>query len=172
MRFHHLAGRTFLVPALALTLATTLGACSSSGSSTTPGTSAPTATDAAAVAAATAAIKADWAAFFNTSTPNAKREAVLQNGTAFDAAIKALAANPLASSVSSKVDSVTLTSATKAKVKYDLTAAGQTVAAGQTGTAIYEDGTWKIGADIFCGLLKEGAAMLNVTVPAACNSAG
>jgi hypothetical protein len=73
--------------------------------------------------------------------------------------------------VSSKVDSVTLDSATKATVKYDLTAAGQTVASGQTGTAVLENGTWKVGDDIFCGLLKEGAALLNITVPAACNTA-
>jgi hypothetical protein len=174
MRFHHMPGRIFLVPALALTTAATLAACSSSGTAvgTASGNAVPTATDAAAVAAATAQIKADWAEFFNTSTPNDKRASLLQNGGAFATAIKALAANPLASSVSSKVDSVTLTSATTAKVKYDLTAAGQTVAAGQTGSAVYENGSWKIGDDIFCGLLKEGAALLNITVPAACSSAG
>ena len=83
----------------------------------------------------------------------------------------AFAASPLASAVSSKVDSVTLTSATQASVKYDLTAAGATVANGQTGTAVLQDGTWKVGDDVFCGLLKEGASLMNITVPAACNSA-
>jgi hypothetical protein len=36
--------------------------------------------------------------------------------------------------VTSKVDSVTLTSATAAKVKYDLSALGTTVASGASGT--------------------------------------
>ena len=27
------------------------------------------------------------------------------------------------------------------------------------------------GYDVFCGLLKEGAALLNISVPTACNSA-
>jgi hypothetical protein len=66
---------------------------------------------------------------------------------------------------------VTLTSATKANVKYDLTAAGTTVANGQTGTAVLQDGTWKVGDEVFCSLLKEGASLMNIKVPAACNSA-
>ena len=57
-------------------------------------------------------------------------------------------------------------------MKYDLTAAGQSVATGQTGTAVLQNGVWKVGDDVFCGLLKEGAAILNIKVPAACNSAG
>jgi hypothetical protein len=66
---------------------------------------------------------------------------------------------------------VTLTSATKATVKYDLTAAGTSVASGQSGTAVLQGGTWKVGDDVFCGLLKEAAPLMNITVPAACNSA-
>jgi hypothetical protein len=53
-------------------------------------------------------------------------------------------------------------------VKYDLTAAGTTVASGATGSAVLENGTWKVGDDVFCGLLKQGAALLNITLPAAC----
>jgi hypothetical protein len=70
--------------------------------------------------------------------------------------------------VTSKVDSVSLTSATRAAVKYDLTAAGTSVASGQSGTAVLQDGTWKVGDDVFCGLLKEGASLMGMTMPAAC----
>jgi hypothetical protein len=66
---------------------------------------------------------------------------------------------------------VTLTSATQANVKYDVTAAGAPVATGATGTAVLQGGTWKVGDDVFCSLLKEGAALMNMKVPAACNSA-
>ncbi len=179
MRFHHMAGRIFLAPALALSLAATLAACSSSGSSSTTSTAPAIASSTAAPAGsgggsagAVAAIKANWQAFFSSSTPNSKRVQLLQNGTEFADAIKAFSASPLASAVTSKVDSVTLNSATKATVKYDLTAAGQTVASGQTGSAVLENGTWKVGDDIFCGLLRQGASMLNIKVPAACSSAG
>ena len=63
--------------------------------------------------------------------------------------------------MTSKVDSVTLTSPTKAKVKYDLSAAGTTVASGATGTAVLQGGAWKVGDDVFCGLLQEGESLLN-----------
>jgi len=56
-------------------------------------------------------------------------------------------------------------------VKYDLTAAGTAVATGQTGTSVLQDGVWKVGDEVFCGLLKQGASLLNISVPAACNSA-
>jgi hypothetical protein len=118
------------------------------------------------------AIKANWTAFFSSSTPNSKRADLLENGSKFSSAIKSFAASPLATQVTSKVDSVTLTSATKATVKYDLTAAGTTVAKGQSGTAVLQGGTWKVGDDVFCGLLQEGASLLNIKVPAACSSAG
>jgi hypothetical protein len=72
--------------------------------------------------------------------------------------------------VSSKVDAVTLTTATKAAVTYDLTAAGTTVVSGQKGTAVLQGGTWKVGDDAFCGLLKAGASQLGLKVPAACGT--
>jgi len=187
MPFRCQARRIFLAPALGLTLAAALAACSSSSSSssssaTTPTSSTTAASSAAATAASSAAasasgggsataiaqIKANWVKFFNSSTPNSERVALLQNGSTFASAIKSFSASPLASAVTSKVESVNLTSATQASVKYDLTAAGITVASGQTGTAVLQDGTWKVGDDIFCGLLKEGAPVLGITLPAAC----
>jgi hypothetical protein len=179
--------RIFLAPALGLALAAAITACSSSSSSSSSSsaaTSAPATTASAATgtpaagsssggsAAAIAAIKTNWAAFFNSSTPNSKRVQLLQNGSQFATAIKAFASSPLAAAVSSKVDSVTMTSSSQANVKYDLTAAGQSVASGQTGTAVLQNGVWKVGDGVFCSLLKQGAAILNIKVPAACNSAG
>ena len=181
MRFHYSrVHRFYLAPALGLVFALAITACSSSGSSSSStATSAPAATTTAATASSSAAaggsavaqITANWEAFFNPATPNAKRVLLLENGAQFASAISAFSASPLAQAVSSKVDSVSVTSATKANVKYDLTAAGTSVATGQTGTSVLQDGVWKVGDDVFCGLLKEGASLLNVSVPAACNSA-
>ena len=180
MRFHSRVHRFYLAPALGLVFALAITACSSSGSSSSStATSAPAATTSAATASSSAAaggsavaqITANWEAFFNPATPNSKRVQLLENGSEFASAINAFSASPLAQQVSSKVDSVSVTSATKANVKYDLTAAGTAVATGQTGTSVLQDGVWKVGDDVFCGLLKEGASLLNVSVPAACNSA-
>ena len=182
MRFHYSrVHRLSLVPALGLVFALAITACSSGGSSSssTAATSAPVATTSAATASSSAAaggsavaqITANWEAFFNPATPNSKRVQLLENGSEFASAISAFSASPLAQQVSSKVDSVSVTSATKANVKYDLTAAGTSVASGQTGTSVLQDGVWKVGDDVFCGLLKEGASLLNISVPAACNSA-
>ena len=182
MRFHYSrVHRLYLAPALGLVFALAITACSSSGSSSssTAATSAPAATTSAATASSSAAaggsavaqITANWEAFFNPATPNAKRVLLLENGAQFASAISAFSASPLAQSVSSKVDSVAVTSATKANVKYDLTAAGTSVATGQTGTSVLQNGVWKVGDDVFCGLLKQGASLLNISVPAACNTA-
>jgi hypothetical protein len=180
MRFHSRVHRFYLAPALGLVFALAITACSSSGSSSSStATSAPAATTSAATASSSAAaggsavaqITANWEAFFNPATPNAKRVLLLENGAQFASAISAFSASPLAQSVSSKVDSVSLTSTTKANVKYDLTAAGTSVATGQTGTSVLQNGVWKVGDDVFCGLLKQGASLLNISVPAACNTA-
>ena len=182
MRFHYSrVHRFYLAPALGLMFALAITACSSSGSSSSStATSAPAATttsaatassSAAAGGSAVAQITANWEAFFNPATPNSKRVQLLENGAQFASAISAFSASPLAQAVSSKVDSVSVTSATKANVKYDLTAAGTSVASGQTGTSVLQDGVWKVGDDVFCGLLKQGASLLNISIPAACNTA-
>jgi len=186
MRFNLTARRACLAPALGLVLVTAMSACSSSSSSssssaapTTPASSsasAPAATSSAAASggssSAVAEITTNWNTFFNSSTPNSKRVQLLQNGSQFTSSISAFASSPLAAAVTSKVDSVTVTSATAAKVKYDLSALGSTVASGATGTSVLQDGTWKVGDDVFCGLLTQAkSAGLTIPVPSACSSA-
>lgn len=179
MRFQHKVHRLYLAPAVGLVLAVLITACSSgssSSSSSSVATSAPAVTSSSAAPSSTgsavAEITANWEKFFSSSTSNSERVQLLENGSEFASAISAFASSPLASAVTSKVDSVTLTSATQANVKYDLSAAGTTVASGATGTSVLQDGVWKVGDDVFCGLLKEGASVLNITLPSACNSAG
>lgn len=193
MGFNSKASRIYIAPVLGLTLLAATSACSSGGSSssssaattpaTTPASSAAAPASSAASSTATAssaagssssavtAITTNWTAFFNPSTPNSRRVQLLENGSEFASAITAFSKSPMASAVSSKVDSVSVTSSTKASVKYDLTAAGTPVASGQTGTAVLQNGTWKVGDEVFCGLLKEGASLIGIAVPAACNSA-
>ena len=177
MRSHFLA-RRIAAPALGLALAATMAACSSSSSpATTSSSSAPASTSASATAssaasgsAAVAQITANWEKFFDASTPTADKVKLLQNGTVFEPAIKAFASFPLASGIAAKVTSVTINSATKAAVTYNLTAAGgSALLSGQKGVAVYQDGTWKVGDASLCGLFK---LIPGGTIPAACNSVG
>jgi hypothetical protein len=180
MRFNSTARRFYLAPALGLMLVTAMAACSSSSSSsssTTPSTPASAAASSSPAASggsgsAEAEISTNWNKFFSSSTPNSERVQLLENGSQFSSAISAFAASPLAAAVTSKVDSVSLSSATQAKVKYDLSAMGTTVASGASGTAVLQDGTWKVGDDVFCGLLTEAkSAGITIPVPSACSSA-
>jgi hypothetical protein len=178
MRFNLLA-RRIAAPALGLALAATMAACSSSSTSsaTGSGSSAPASTSASATAssaasgsAAVAQITANWEKFFDASTPTADKVKLLQNGTVFEPAIKAFASFPLASGITAKVTSVTINSATKAAVTFNLTATGgSALLSGQKGVAVYQDGTWKVGDASLCGLFR---LIPGGTIPAACNSVG
>jgi hypothetical protein len=181
MRLPLVARRIILAPALALALALAVAACSSSSSSSSssassssaPASSAPAssapASSASGSSAAVAEITANWEKFFNFGTPTSERVALLQNGSAFSSAISALSKIPLASGIGAKVTSVTVNSATSATVTYNLVSGSSTLLGGQTGKAVYEDGTWKVGDASLCGLFK---LVPGGTVPAACNSVG
>jgi hypothetical protein len=186
MRFQLLAHR-MAVPLLGLALTATAAACSSSStsaagapsasapasSSAPPSSSAPASSSAPSSSAPAAAggdakaqITANWEAFFNGSTNAAKKISVLQNGDKFSAIIKAQAGSGLASTAGAKVTAVVLNSATSATVSYNITLSGATALANQTGTAVYEDGIWKVGDVSFCQLLK---LENNGTAPSICN---
>lgn len=187
MQFTMKEHRAYAAPALGLILVTAIAACSSSSSSSSssassPATAATTASSGAASSAPAATgstasgnssatvsqITTNWNKFFTSSTPTSEREQLLENGTQFAPALSALGSIP----VSSKVVSVTVNSATTATVKYDLTAMGQTVASGVSGTAVLQNGTWKVGDNVLCGLLTEGkAAGIVSSVPSVCSSA-
>lgn len=173
MRFKLLA-RRIAAPALGLALAATMAACSSSPSTSTsaqpssagaassaasspaaPASSpASSSSGAAASGNAKAQITANWEAFFNGKTSAAKKISLLQNGQKFATVINAQAGSGLASSAGAKVTAVVVNSPTKATVSYDITLSGATALPHQTGTAVYEGGTWKVGDVSFCQLLK------------------
>jgi hypothetical protein len=143
---------------------------SSSPSASAPATSAPaTSASAAPSGSAAATITANWEKFFNAKTPVAQRVALLQNGPVFASVIKAQAGSGLAATATAKVSRVTVTSSKQATVKYSILISGATALANQTGVAVYQGGTWKVGLASFCGLLTlENSGK----TPAVCKSAG
>jgi hypothetical protein len=177
MGFTALARRAILAPALVLALAAAVAACSSSSSSSSsssaPASSAPATSAAASTPAATntsgavAQITANWEKFFASSTPVSEKVTLLQNGNLFSGAISGLTS--LVSGLGAKVTGVTVNSPTSATVNYNLTAGGTSLLSGQTGTAVYENGVWKVGDASLCGLLK---LVPGGSEPAACSSAG
>ena len=176
MRFQLVARRVILAPAVGLALAATVAACSSSSSSpssSSPATSAPatsapgTSAPASPNSSAAAEIAANWEKFFASSTPVAQKVTLLQNGSTFAGAITALYKLPIASGIGAKVTKVTVTSPTSATVVYDITSGGNPLLSGQTGTAVYEGGAWKVGDASLCSLIK---LVPGGSVPAACSS--
>jgi hypothetical protein len=148
-----LARRMILAPALALALAACGSSSSSSASHIASGAASSASASAVAASSAAAQIKANWEAFFSGTTPASKKISLLQNGQQFASIIDAQAGSSLAQSASAKVTAVQVVSPTKATVTYDVLIGGQPALSNQTGTAVYQDGTWKVGDASFCQLL-------------------
>jgi hypothetical protein len=156
-------------------LAAVAAACGSSSpsSTSTPPPSSPAATSSSPASssgsAAESAIAANWVAFFDAKTPVSQRVNLLEDGSQFKTIIQTQATQSLPSTASAKVLSVSNVTATQATVKYDILVSGTPALSNETGTAVYQDGTWKVGVSSFCSLLgMEGLK----TMPAACTSAG
>jgi len=107
-------------------------------------------------------IKTAYETFFSSKSSVPERLAVLQDGPRFKALVTSFANNPLAKNVSAKVGTVSLDGANKAKVTYTVRLGGSPLPE-QTGTAVRQNGTWKVGYASLCKLVA-----LEGSTPAAC----
>lgn len=154
---------------VACALAAGVAACSSSSTSSKPASGSTTP---ASGAAAEQTIAANWEAFFNAKTPVSKRIALLQDGQEFAPIINAQAGSSLASQASASVSKVTVTKpAAQAAVNYSILISGKSALPNQSGTSVYQDGTWKVGLASFCGLLALESGGSTSSLPAACKAA-
>ncbi|HZR50009.1 MAG TPA: hypothetical protein VFB06_10875 [Streptosporangiaceae bacterium] len=170
------------VAAAGLALTAALTACSSSSSGTTgsgstpssssmaPSSSAPSsaAAEPTSGSGAVSAITANWEAFFSGKTSAATKISLLQNGQTFGQIINNQAGSSLSSSAKATVSSVTVNSDGTATVKYSVGISGASLPP-TNGTAVYQDGVWKVGDVSFCYLLtlENGGSK-----PSVCSSAG
>ena len=115
-------------------------------------------------AAAKAEIKGAYQKFFSGKTSIPDRVAVLQDGPKFKALVTSFANNPLAKNVSVVVSSVTLQGQDNAKVVYTVKLGGAGLPK-QTGTAVLQNGTWKVGDASLCKLVA-----LQGSTPSVCKS--
>ncbi|MFG2787520.1 hypothetical protein [Streptomyces sp. NPDC048419] len=159
------AGRGTAAPAalvLLLFLVPVLAACSDDsggGSASTPPTpsvqrttSAP-ATAPADPAAATKEIQENWKKFFDPATSTKDKQAVLENGDRMGPVMQAFGGDQRGGEVQAKVTKVEFTSPARATVTYDLTLKGATALPNASGTAVEQDGTWKVSVNTLCALV-------------------
>jgi len=152
--------------ALAL-VAVTAAACggSSSGGGTPPSSAPPaqgsstpaaTATAPADPTAAKAEITTAWETFLSSKTSSKDAVALLENGDKLGQALKKAHQEDKATGGkrSATVKKITFTSPTQATVNYILHAAGQVL--NSAGTAVLQDGKWKVSEVTFCTLVVLG----------------
>ncbi|AMW15249.1 hypothetical protein A4E84_08820 [Streptomyces qaidamensis] len=154
---------TAIAAALVLALAPALAACSDDsggGSESTPPTpsaertASVTATAPADRAAAEGEIRQNWQKFFDPKTSTEEKQAVLENGDRMGPVLQAFSGDERGGQVQAKVTKVEFTSATGADVTYTLTLKGATALPDASGSAVEQDGTWKVSAKTLCALVQ------------------
>ena len=91
--------------------------------------------------------------FFNASTPVATRISLLQNGWQFPKAF--LEPTPFQPRRAPRYSKATNVTPTQVTVTYDILLGTTPALKNQVGTAVYQDGTWRVGYGSFCGLLSQ-----------------
>lgn len=156
------AGRgTALAAALVLVLGPVLTACGDDGGGgesappTTPDrtTSAP-GTAPANRPAAEQEIRQNWEKFFSPDTSLNEKKALLENGETMGPVLDAFSGDERVGQVQAQVNDVTFTSATRADVSFSLTLQGATALPDASGTAVEQDGTWKVSVKSLCALVQ------------------
>ncbi|UUS34711.1 hypothetical protein NRO40_05545 [Streptomyces changanensis] len=119
-------------------------------------TGSPTgATDAPAdEAAARKEVEKNWTAFFDPETPTDEKVRLLENGEQMRPVLSAFGKDANAAKAAAKVKEVDFASATQANVTYDLVVGTSPALTDSKGTAVYQDGIWKVSRSTLCALVK------------------
>ncbi|MEU5523084.1 hypothetical protein ACIQCD_02980 [Streptomyces sp. NPDC093250] len=157
------AGRgTAITAALVLVLGPVLAACGDDGgggespSPTTPAertTSAP-ASAPADRAAAEQEIRQNWEKFFSPETSLEEKKNLLENGDVLSPVLEAFSGDERIRQVQAQVTDIAFTSPTEADVSFALTLRGATALPDASGTAVEQDGIWKVSAKSLCALVR------------------
>ncbi|GAA3503923.1 hypothetical protein GCM10019016_110360 [Streptomyces prasinosporus] len=157
------AGRgTAVAAALLLFLAPALAACGDGGGGgdsppPTPTADRTTSAPASAPADRAAAeqeIRQNWEKFFDPDTSLDEKKALLENGELLGPVLEAFSGDERVGQVQAEVTEVTFTSPTAADVRFALTLRGATALPDASGTAVEQDGTWKVSAKSLCALVQ------------------
>ncbi|MFD5636923.1 hypothetical protein ACFWJM_22690 [Streptomyces sp. NPDC127077] len=146
--------------AAVLVLAAALTACSGdnggggSSASPTPTAEQSTATAPADPAAAQQEIKQNWEKFFDPAVSAKDKLAVLENGERMAPVLQGFNGDQRGQQVKSNVEKIEFTSPTEANVTYTLTLNGATALPNASGTAVEQNGTWKVSVKTLCALVQ------------------
>ncbi|WP_419993754.1 hypothetical protein [Streptomyces boninensis] len=105
-------------------------------------------------AAAEKEVKENWQKLFDPKTPVKDKPKYLEDGDKMQPLMDQMSNAKELKQVAAKVTKVTFTSAEKAEVKYALTLNGATAVPNTTGTAVLQDGTWKVSKNSICALIS------------------
>ncbi|WP_063835456.1 hypothetical protein [Streptomyces sp. NRRL S-118] len=117
---------------------------------------APTAATPEDPAAAQEEIRTSWARFFGPESSVQDRVDVAENGEQYRLMIEALTTDREARLLRVRVDSVTFGSDLRAAVRYKLFSDGRDTGHDAPGSAVYQDGTWKVSFGTVCSLTQYG----------------
>jgi hypothetical protein len=145
-----------------LVLAATLTACSDNGggssasstSSVKNSPSVPPATAPADPAAAQQEIEQNWEKFFDPAVSAKDKLAVLENGEQMAPVLQGFSGDQRGQQVKADVQKIEFTSPTEANVTYTLLLQGATALPNASGTAVEQNGTWKVSAKTLCALVQ------------------
>lgn len=145
--------------AAVLVLAAGLTACSDdngggSSASPTPTAEQSTATAPADQAAARQEIKQNWEKFFDPAVSAQDKQAVLENGEQMAPVLQGFNGDQRGQQVKADVEKIEFTSPTEANVTYTLLLQGATALPNASGTAVEQNGTWKVSAKTLCALVQ------------------
>jgi hypothetical protein len=147
-----------------LLLGPLLGACSdksggADGTPPTPSVERPTSAQPAPTAPSDPAgaekqIKENWEKFFDPAVSLQDKAAVLENGEQMGPVLRGFNGDQRGQQVKAIVQKVEFTSPTGANVTYSLTLKGATALPGASGTAVEQNGTWKVSDKTLCALVQ------------------
>jgi hypothetical protein len=105
-------------------------------------------------AAARREIETNWERFFDPKTSTKDKQAVLENGERMGPVLQAFSGDQRGGQVQAKVTKVAFTEPTAADVTYTLMLNGATALPDASGTAVEQDGTWKVSVNTLCALVQ------------------
>jgi len=117
----------------------------------------PTATAPGDPVKAEAEVRKAWTDFFSPGTSVKNKAALVENGWQYELMVRGFAEDKRASRLRAHADSVTFTSATDVRVDYTLLLDGKALRPDGPGTAVLQDGTWKISFRTLCSPAEHGS---------------
>jgi hypothetical protein len=122
--------------------------------STQPTSAEPSATAPSDAAAAEQEVEENWEKFFDPAVAQKDKTAVLENGDQMTEVLEGFSGDQRGQQVEAVVEKVEFTSPTDANVTYSLTLEGATALPGASGTAVEQNGTWKVSVKTLCALVQ------------------